>query len=81
MTVFEGANDALSGIRSRVSFGVEEERVEVPPYLDGDEKRLHRKYGIYFDRANDRAEAFKSIRLTPWTAPTLRHRSAIGGLR
>lgn len=64
MTVFEGANDALSGIRSRVSFGVEEERVEVPPYLDGDEKRLHRKYGIYFDRANDRAEAFKSIRLT-----------------
>jgi hypothetical protein len=64
MTVFAGASDALSGIRSRASFGVEEERVKVPEYYDDDERRVRRKYGIYFDRADDRAEAFKSIRLT-----------------
>jgi hypothetical protein len=64
LSVFETACDALSVIRDRGGFGVEEERVEVPEYYDGPEKAVRRKYGVYFVRASDRAEAFANIRAT-----------------
>lgn len=60
---FNRACDAISAIRSVGSWSSEADSIKIAEGADPEQVALIRKYGVFGERANSQAEAFKDVRL------------------